>query len=300
MPNKDDGISKAEAKDTVKVYMKWETAEIEKKRLDTQTRGNTDVCQVYKCWDDMFTICTKCDMKLCWAHGGNTPWGACRCTPRRSDYTVPHVKDQELTSRAKAFNKVDCASKVRTADATANSKLSAARPPDGSREETKERTLSVPTSTGKRRLNRTGTVGMEESTTLPPSIMGRGGEQQLELLHVEQDKHDTYIGPTPSRTHDVGGPTHTRTHTNTTDSACTERKSVARPTAADFFDFQGKVMGEHPITNVSGGRPLTLTSEGQTPSDPLVIDQDEGELDVSGGRPLTLNLRGRPPRIPSA
>ena len=46
-------------------------------------------------------------MKRCGAHEDNNPWGACRRTPEISNYTVPGVKDQDLTSRAKAFNKVD-------------------------------------------------------------------------------------------------------------------------------------------------------------------------------------------------
>ena len=42
MPNKDSRSNRAEAKDIVKVHMEWDTARLERKRLDTQTARHAD------------------------------------------------------------------------------------------------------------------------------------------------------------------------------------------------------------------------------------------------------------------
>ena len=111
------------------------------------------------------------------------------------------------------------------------------------------------------------------------------GQRRRTALREESlnPNHDTYMGRTTSRTHDVGEPPHKRTHTSTTKSAITGRKSVGRPTAADFFDFKGTEsgrisLGGNTLSNVEQGRqPPTLSEIGRTTP-----------FDVRGRQPLTL------------
>ena len=238
-------------RETEREREKERESERETRRLRQIQQRETQVCHVPKCWSELFTICPRCDMNLCWAHGYNTPWTTCKCTTRPAQQVPEGLNDEDLLSFATAFNTQRCAKEA----------------------EKRKQATAVKTSVCK--PTATVALGRKDSDDDDP-----GANIRL------NPNHNTNIGRTTSRTHDVGGPTHKRTHTNTTQSASTGRKSVGRPTASDFFDFEGRESGSDTLSNVSGNQPLTLSD---TENQPLSLS------DVSGRQPLTLSDTGRQP-----